>query len=181
MMRLDIFLIICMGLAACSPADNMAEDDGVTPTVASPPIVTDNGEEQAYPPPPTETSYPYAQPESAMPAGAITFRLTGGFAGFDNTWQIYPDGRVVTDKGETFQIEAEMVERLWQPINNGEFFEFAPEYKHKQIINDNFHYDISFVDGARAHMIKTEDDAPMPAALTEMIRELMRLQSMNQQ
>ena len=183
-------------VALPAPTNTEAENAGNDTTQASPPTSpnsapaevpdnssNDNGtyDDQTQTTPPTQAEPPAQEEPRQAPAetvtrnGFITFRRTGGFAGFDDTWEIYPNGRILDDKGGEFWVDAGTIQRIWFSVDSGQFFTFAPIYKHKQTVNDYFNFDITVNDGSRAHSVHVIDQAPgMPASLQAMIQEIMQ-------
>ena len=94
-------------------------------------------------------------PPTADPTGgvAILFQRSGGILPSDLQWAIYPDGRVVTGKGEEKSVTADQVQALVQEIEGLSFFELQDSYGLAAVCNDCYTYRIMVNDGGR---VKTE-------------------------
>jgi hypothetical protein len=107
-----------------------------------------------------------------MPPGAvIVYRQTGGFAGLDEEYMIYADGRVTAKDGGHWQASPDQVSELIGTIKSLGFFKI--EASHVSIVPccDRFSYELTVVAGDLANSAATYDGAPSaPSALQSSIQ-----------
>ena len=134
------------------------EDDRPTTPVGK---KTDSRE--AYPGPATRKD---VLPESA----SIIFRRSGGFAGVDEEWVIYSDGRITSAEGGAWQVAPERVEALVKQIDEAGFFELDGNYLPLDTCCDRFTYQVSVSMGDKSNSVTTIDAAPgVPPELWQVI------------
>ena len=118
-------------------------------------------------PEPTPTiSQAAPEPQAAGRATAklekavIRYERSGGFAGLNEQWTIYPDGRVVLGEGGEWQIPPQQVEQLIADIVRLGFFTFDDSYVPKDTCCDRFFYSLTIRQGDKEKTVTTMDDAP---------------------
>ncbi|MCB0166980.1 MAG: hypothetical protein KDI79_22325 [Anaerolineae bacterium] len=125
---------------------------------------------------PGEVETPTDQPRSDEPV--IEFKRSGGFAGREDAFMIYADGRVETNGQETGQIEAEAVEALVNQADAVGFFELDESYISKDTCCDRFTYQLTLRHGDKENSVVTIDDAEnMPAVLQSTLAAVDKLVS----
>ncbi|RMH01239.1 MAG: hypothetical protein D6706_02185 [Chloroflexi bacterium] len=122
--------------------------------------------------PPRETAVP--QPTHTHPPNTtIVFHRTGGFAGLDETWRIFADGRISTPAGQEKEVSPEQVAQLVTHLEQAGFFELAPAYLPDDPCCDRFFYEITLITPEQQHTVRTVDGTPdLPPALTLAIEEI---------
>lgn len=128
----------------------------------------------------TDSREAYPGPDSkkeALPEGAtIVFRRSGGFAGVDEEWTIYSDGRITSTDGGAWRVTPDQVEPLAEQIDKSGFFELDGKYLPLDTCCDRFTYQVSVNMGDKANSVTTIDAAPgVPPELWEIIGELNTL------
>ena len=163
---LAVGLIFTLILGACWASSGRTE---ISPTST---IV----EPSPSPAPPTPTSQsPESipdEPQVDLPPGAvIVYRQSGGFAGLNEEWTIYADGRVTAKDGSQWQASPEGVSDLLYTIKSLGFFKI--EASHVSIVPccDRFSYELTVVTDELANSAATYDGAPStPSALSSAIQ-----------
>ena len=138
--------------------------------------------EQRNPVAPTEAATPSeaqtGKPGSNQAEGiVIEFRRSGGFAGVEETWTVYSDGRVTaTGMGnsnsqiESMQVPPEAVGDLLGEIEGLGFFELTGNYMPLDTCCDRFTYEVVVYNGDKVHRVSTIDAAPdVPPTLWQVI------------
>lgn len=138
-------------------------------------------------PPVQSTSAPVAteQAKAATQASAgadklggavIVFHRTGGVAGVDDLWSIYPDGRVVSSKGEEQTIQAEQVTALLAAIEALGFFDMKDSYGRLSQCKDCFTYELTVSSGGKVKSITTVENASdAPPELGQVLEKINTL------
>jgi len=127
-------------------------------------------------PAPTETPAPSATPgatattppKSELPGEAvIVYKRSGGIAGLDEMWTIYPDGNVAFAahaQGEgperLYQVEAAEVAALVDTLDTLGFFALTGNYMPLDTCCDRITYDIEARSGDLVNHVVTLDAAP---------------------
>lgn len=105
-------------------------------------------------------------PEVEMPEGAVViFRRSGGFAGVNEEWVIYADGRVKSSQGEEWQADPAAVGDLLAQIDGYDFFSLRSQYIPANPCCDLFSYELIVNDRGRVHLVATVDGADAPEGL----------------
>ena len=84
---------------------------------------------------------------------AILFQRSGGLLPSDLQWAVYPDGRVVTGKGEEKSTSADQVRALLVELNTLGFFDLQDSYGMSSVCNDCYTYSITVNDGGRVKTV----------------------------
>jgi hypothetical protein len=107
----------------------------------------------------------------------IILRRSGGFAGLEDEWWLYGNGRIINHRDNQIQqVEAAEVVSLHQDMLNGGFFNLAPEYLPADVGSDRFIYEITLVDGENRHTVTTMDDTDnAPDLLRDSLRRITTL------
>jgi hypothetical protein len=104
----------------------------------------------------------------------ITLRQEGGFAGLDQVWILYQDGRILMNGELSGQISAQELSLLQNSIDQSGFFEFD----HPEAGNfccDFFTFTITATMGDRSHSISISDGDPdLPGNINEIISVLLQ-------
>jgi hypothetical protein len=152
-----ILLSITMLLSACAPA--------AVQTTTEPAAAEDD-----------KTATQASASEAELDGAAIVFHRTGGVAGVDEEWKIYPDGRVVASEGEQRAIEADQVATLLQAIEALGFFEMKDSYGQLSQCNDCFTYKLTVSSGGKVKSVTTIDNASdAPPELGQVLEQINTL------
>jgi hypothetical protein len=107
---------------------------------------------------------------------AIIFHRGGGFAGVDERWIIYPDGRIEGPAGEQRQVKPEQVQALLETIQAAGFFDLDNSYVPLNTCCDRFTYAITVQVGDKTKTVRTIDASPtQPEQLTTIINAIGEL------
>lgn len=123
-------------------------------------------------------------PSSTRPEGAsgggmlVEYRRAGGIAGFNDHLIVRPTGEVTLEKKggvrEIFTVDAAVVAKLQQTVEESGFFDLESEYRPARIIPDALTYRITAQAGGRRHTVETTDGA-IPEQLAPVIEELNQI------
>jgi hypothetical protein len=83
------------------------------------------------------------KPMASLDGAVIIFRRSGGIAGVDEPWKIYPDGRIEGPDNQQQQVEPAKVQALLEMIQNAGFFELDNSYLARNNCCDRFTYEIT--------------------------------------
>lgn len=181
-----LLLVIGLVLTACGPAQELESDvePALTAVSESEPIDTPtplpgptNTKES------TEIDIPETTPEmdtaageeiaktEALPADVVLiFHRSGGFAGVDQEWIVYADGRIEMPDGSTKQVDSGQVTALLDTIQSAKFFDLSDSYVPLDTCCDRFTYSITVQMDGQTKTVQTIDDAPkQPEALSEVL------------
>ena len=174
MRRLFILLVIIAGLlVGCT---------GAIPTGAPGTALPAEQSDAVYPPPtqtpPTPEAYlgpekapAPAGPRGELPEGAvISYSRSGGFAGVEEEWFIYPDGRVAMTEGGTQQMTAEQVNELLAGLQEAGFFT-SPGYSSPPgVCADCFTYTLAVEKDGQVYTAQVLDsDQQVPQAVRDAL------------
>jgi hypothetical protein len=99
--------------------------------------------------------------KSPSDEGAVLiYKRSGGFAGLEEGYTIYGDGRVTSNTGPELQAEGQAVERLLDEVKELGFFEMDGDYMPEDPCCDRFTYELSVFDGQDYFTVSTADAAP---------------------
>ena len=119
---------------------------------------------------------PTAEDKTQAPASdtaAVTFHLSGGLAGVDQTWTIYPDGRWVDPKGKEQNLDAAQVASLLNDIEALGFFEMKDSYGQFSQCNDCFTYTLTVSSGGKVKTVTTKEGAKdTPPELVQILAKI---------
>jgi hypothetical protein len=143
-------------------------------------------EQPAAPAPAVEPAAPLAEEAPAEQRAVelqiegtplIILRRTGGFAGLEDEWWLFGDGRIVNrSDNQIQQVDGAEVVALHQDMLNGGFFNLAPEYMPADSGADRFTYEITLIDGDNRHTVATMDDTDtIPDLLRESLHRITML------
>lgn len=131
--------------AATETPAKVATEVAAEPTTASDPTATGEGAR-----PPERTAL---QIKLDLPAGtAISLHQTGGFAGVDDLYIFYDDGRILLPSGERATIPAEEVAAQVSALDAMGYFDMDRPEK-KPICCDNFNYTLYARHGEREQVM----------------------------
>ena len=117
-----------------------------------------------------QTSAPPSPTADATGGVAILFQRSGGLLPGDLQWAIYPDGRVVTGKGEEKSVTLDQVQALLAEIRLLGFFDLQDSYGLSSVCNDCYTYSITVNDGGRVKtVIAVEGATDTPGTVLEII------------
>ncbi|MCP4424821.1 MAG: hypothetical protein GY803_10040 [Chloroflexi bacterium] len=190
-----IGLLFVVFLGACVPAQTSSPDvepaltavlDGkttATPEPALKPVATSEPTATAVvEQTPTETAVakqvPADNAESdrpgktdVVPAGAVlVFHRTGGFAGVDQRWVVYADGRIENPDGVQIQADASQVQAVLETAENANFVSLNESYIPLGACCDHFSYSVTIQIDGETKTVSTIDNAPkQPEGLTAVM------------
>jgi hypothetical protein len=181
-------LAILLLLTACTAPEAEPQTTALPPTEEVAPTATD--EPTAEPtatdePEPTDTAEPTAttevestrDPVGTLPedfefpeGAAVVFTQMGGFAGFDNTWVIYEDGRVTLNGEDRTAMTADEVDTLQSDLDELGFFGIEYLTKPGEFCCDFIEYTLAVqYDGQQNFVSFSEGDQNLPENLWEAL------------
>jgi hypothetical protein len=108
----------------------------------------------------------------------IKFTRSGGFAGLDETFLIYEDGRIVGANGEERHVTSEQIASVLQQIEAAGFFNLAESYLPRDSCCDRFIYQITVQKDSQTSTVITIDGAEdQPEGLTMTLAVITMLLS----
>jgi len=115
--------------------------------------------------------------EAVVEEPVITFHRSGGFAGLDQTFLIYADGRIVDGNGEERQVSPEQVAAVLHQIEATNFSELNDSYLPQDTCCDRFSYEITVQTPTQTKSVVMMDDvenqpeelAMILAVITELL------------
>jgi len=143
------------------PAQAAAPGDATPGTkeegAPQPPPATAGAQAPTSPAAPGEAPQPQAEtdPERAV----IVYRRSGGFAGRDDEWTVYADGRLAAKDGRQWQTSPEAVSALLVVIRKLGFFEVKAPPLEAAPCCDRFYYELTVIDGGQSNTAATYDGA----------------------
>ncbi|MBN1147242.1 MAG: hypothetical protein JXA78_08300 [Anaerolineales bacterium] len=186
-MRFYLFLLISL-VAACLLTACSGPTADEQPLASQLPQATQSSlaEEGQAQEPPTATRQPPGESSEGQPGqspvvenipegAVIVYRRSGGFAGLDEEWTIYADGRVTSKDGRQWQASPEQASDLIVQIEALGFFEIKADPIPLIPCCDRFYYELTMVSGEQAHTIATYDGAPAtPPGLWQAMEAVIR-------
>lgn len=114
---------------------------------------------------------------SALPDDVvIRFQVSGGFAGIEEEWLIYGDGRVHGPDDWQGAVDSEKVAALLVAIDSARFFEMDDSYVPLNSCCDRLNYALAVRQGEHVKIVRTIDAAPtQPASLNGVIEAVRAL------
>jgi len=146
-------------------------------TVPSPDQTTKRPPDQTTTRPPDQTT---TRPSDQTTT--IEFNRSGGFAGFDDSYIIYTDGRISYKGRQNVEgigpISPEQVAELWQTIDDINFYSLNASYMPKDTCCDFFTFVLTVHDGSKSHTVTTMDKpGAAPEALLKLLIRINQLTS----
>jgi hypothetical protein len=105
--------------------------------------------------------------DSAKEIPFLTYTRSGGFAGVNESWEFYSDGRMVSNKGEEKQAAAEDAQALMEQLRKADLAAMSKITPSPQNCADCFTIELIWQDGGeeiRLSIVPESSDA-MPAAV----------------
>jgi len=103
----------------------------------------------------------------------IVYSRTGGIAGTSERWDLYPDGRVVSEEGGEFQAEPQQVVDLVAAFEQAGFFEMQQSGGPGGTCADCFTYDVAVRAGEKSNQLRfTDADSNLPGAFMQTMQQL---------
>ena len=136
--------------------------------------------DQAYPSAPLETT-PVSSPMSpAKPLPStdalIVLQRSGGLAGTQEEWKIYPDGHIVDNAGKETQVSPELVAALLAQVDSLGFFDLDESYVPRNTCCDRFTYVLTVQSDGKAHTVTALEAEPSaPQAFWDAIQAVDQL------
>ena len=107
----------------------------------------------------------------------LTYQRTGGFAGVNETWKIYFDGRLESGSGETKQLPAEVTESLLSQIQKADMGSLAKNSQTPDNCADCFTIQLTFHDEGKTTQLTVVPESssadPKAVELVETIQEAL--------
>lgn len=168
-----ILLIILLWTTGCSTADTEPTLEAVAPTETAVPTVTTEPTATTVPPTPTEEVPATSEPETAVEP-VIILKRSGGFAGLEDQWIIYADGRVVGSEAKNNPLSTEHIAQILADAEAGGFFDLKGEYIDEGHCCDFFNYEVTLTlpDGRSKTITTVEQTPSQPEILAQTILEL---------
>lgn len=158
-------------ILTATPEPEPTETAEPEPTETVEPTAT--AETQSNPPPEEAPSgYEGVIPDDIiLPEGAVIhFTKTGGFAGFDDTWLFYEDGRVTVNGQEMTRLTSERIDLLVNNLKAQGFFETMYITDPGAFCCDFFSYTLAVQTADMQNFISFSDgDSSLPINVREML------------
>jgi hypothetical protein len=104
-----------------------------------------------------------------IPAGALlVYRRSGGFAGIDQTWTLFTDGRMDLPGGRNRSVSAGEAQALVDGLEQMGFFRLDESYGRLGACCDHYTYQLTLVKNGQARTITYIDSAELPTVLGQM-------------
>ncbi len=154
-------LLAILLLAACAPVSPQAPD----PVASATPAPTETAPVETETPAPAVTLQPADLP-------LLVYHRSGGFAGIIETWEIYADGRAMSENG-LLQFAPSEVSALMDEIKSLGFFDLEDSYLPKDPCCDRFFYEITVNADGKSKTVKTVDGTPdLPTNLLAVLNRV---------
>lgn len=153
-----------------TPTDIPTATPSPEPTETAEPAATTNT--QSAPPPGEAPSDTGTIPEEVVfpPEAVIIFTQSGGFAGFDNTWVFYADGRVTYNGAEAAPQTPERINEVINELDNLGFFQMEYITGPNDHCCDFFYYTLAVKTQNRQNYVSfSEGDPNLPQALWDAL------------
>ncbi|MFQ5400496.1 MAG: hypothetical protein ACE5E7_12970 [Anaerolineae bacterium] len=199
--NLILFIVLALGVVACSPAGDPAPEETAAPeptaarsvevaTETPPPSPTPAAATETpsitavkiTPPPTNVPDAPAVAEETAASEAAvgesavIVFKRNGGFAGVDETWTIFSDGTVKGPGGELRTVDPAQVQAVLDIAQTADFMNLADSYLTLDNCCDRFFYSVTIRRGEEVKTVNTVDDAPnQPDSLLQVMNAIGEL------
>jgi hypothetical protein len=103
----------------------------------------------------------------------ILYSRTGGIAGVSQSWELYPDGRIVNQEGEEYRVDPEQVMGLVAAFEQAGFFDMKNAAGPGGTCADCFTYDVAVRSGEVANQVRfTDVDTSYSAEFMQTVQEL---------
>ena len=118
---------------------------------------------------PNEPPLPSPDPDATSIVGTqddtqegivLVYKRSGGFAGLDEEFTIFLDGRISTKDGREVRVDPEEIDVLVRGLEKLGVFELVLDYMPKDTCCDRFFYELSVNSGDHSITIRTIDSAP---------------------
>ncbi len=169
-LKLIVIVSLTAALGACTPLST-AEPNTPLPapaeaqekTAVSTPEPTASPERPPHEPTPTSALTKPDSPATPTAETAeeiIIFARSGGYAGLNEEWTIYSDGRVINQTGAVWQTTPQAVTQLQTDIINSGFLELEENYLPKDPCCDRFTYTLTLIVAGETYQTTTIDATP---------------------
>ena len=166
MLLASLFVVSLFVASLLSACGQVAAQDNPNAQNTAEPVTTEEDKAPA----------PTSKGSDKLDGAVITFHLGGGLAGVDQTWTIYPDGRVVYPKGEEQNLDAAQVATLLDDIETMGFFEMKDTYGQFTKCNDCFTYTLTVSSGGKVKTVTTTEGAKdSPPELIQILAKINAL------
>jgi hypothetical protein len=180
MARIAVLLLLATLLGACAAEGPGSPPSSVLPTPVPATSVPPKLASPAQTPAPrllvtvsAATISPEAPDAGQALQPALVVRRTGGFAGGDEEWVIYADGRVRLPNGQHQQAEAEAVLRLLTQITKSGSFQLDDAAGGFSKCRDCFNYQITVSHEGQTKTIRVQpESSDTPKELRQAIESL---------
>lgn len=106
----------------------------------------------------------------------IVYGRSGGFAGLQQEWTIYPDGRIDFPDGSQKQVDPAQIQTLFDTIRTANFQSLNDSYLPKDTCCDLFTYTVTVQTDSEKQTITTMDGASnVPVELTAVLQTINQL------
>ena len=123
------------------------------------------------------------QPDQNTPAAGeavVVFERSGGFAGVNDQWTIFSDGKIVKDSGETATISTDQLSALLSAVDAAGFYDMKPGSSLGNASNckDCFTYTLTITNNGQTNTISAQDGSKnLPDAFWSLIQQINTLVS----
>jgi hypothetical protein len=112
----------------------------------------------------------------AVSDAVVIYGRSGGFAGLQQEWTIYPDGRIEFPDGSQKQVDAAQAQALFDTIQTANFQSLNAAYLPEDTCCDLFTYTVTLQTGDEKYTVTTMDEAPdVPIELTAVLQTINQL------
>ena len=120
---------------------------------------------------------PPASTDSAKNVPFLTYTRSGGFAGVNESWKIYNDGRVVAENGAEKQADPQAVQELLEQVGKTDLAGLSKITPIPGVCADCFNIELVFNDGGRETRLSVvpESQSADPAAVNvvDMVQKVI--------
>jgi hypothetical protein len=190
---ITLFTVACGGAAETAmQVEPMAElekeaaEEGalavVTPSdadEASEPLLSDSETAEESKEKSEGSDNPAALSKEDMETAVLIYERRGGMKGIGSSvqkWYFFADGRIVSEDGNSWQVEPEAIDNLMSDVTTSGFKSLESAYVPDDPCCDRATHIITVQENGQTYTVETLDDAEMPASLEnnlEAINELL--------
>ncbi len=106
----------------------------------------------------------------------IIYGRSGGFAGLQQEWTIYADGRIDLPDGSQKRVDPAQIQTLFDTIRTANFQSLNESYLPEDTCCDLFTYNVTVQTDSEKQTITTMDDASnVPVELTAVLQAINQL------
>lgn len=157
-------------LAVVTPAD---ADDASEPLLSDAEAADEASKEEGE-----ESDNPAALSKEEMETAVLIYERRGGMKGIGSSvqkWYFFADGRIVSEEGDSWQVEPETVDNLVSDVTTSGFKSLESAYVPDDPCCDRATHIITVQENGQTYTVETLDDAEMPASLENNLQAINEL------